>query len=264
MADRDPAHPGIPVNLDQLKKQPRKDTRPPLVAEPPPPPPAAPATKPPPAAIPDSFEAGEVAKPANVHPLLRQLNQEFGLERLKVDVVELGGHRWAFRPKDYSALEWVTERITVENQGKEAITGVSAVTVAAHLALVDGVPVYELFGVDVTGRHIADPANPPVDLKRQASEAVLSWLRGDVGLTEIIEELEGKFSVAHERQRREAYPLWARLASTYHQMLVSLDEQPPTKETTGNDLPIGDGVLPSQELSLPTSGLDSSGLAPTL
>jgi hypothetical protein len=272
--ERNPQQPGIPVNLDQLKRQAKTEHRtrnaqnapvaipPPEAAMPPLP------TKeeaPPPAAIPDAFEGGDVHKKQAVHPLLKQLNQEFGLEKLKTEIVELGNHRWEFRPKDYSALEWVTERIALENQGRDTITGVSAINVAAHLAAVDGVAVHTLFNIDTLGRHIADSNNPPVDIRRQASEAVLDWLKNDIGLTELVEELESRYSASYERQRRDAYPLWRQLASTYHQMMVSLgDQEVPTKETTVSDSPTGDASSPLQPPSPQKSEQDTSGPAPTL
>jgi len=270
--DRDPARPGIPVNLDQLKNKSRKEhqvtrAQNEPVAMPftdPVRPPAPQPAAPPPAAIPDSFEAGAAPVAQRIHPLLKQLNQEFGLERLKTEIVEMGNHRWSFRPKDYSSLEWVTERLTLMNQESGTITGVSAIHVAAHLALVDGVPVYEIFNIETTGRHIADKGNPPADIKRQASEAVLSWLREDIGLTEIIEALETKFEVLYERQRRDAFPLWQTLANTYQKMLVSVEDEPtPTPETTANASPSGAVASPSREPSPPTTAPASSGAAPT-
>jgi len=191
------------------------------------------------------------------HPLLAELEENFGLRKLVPKHLELAGYTWTFRPMNFQDYEWMTQRAAVMGTSEPSL---SATNVAVTLAAINGTPVYEIFDIPTTGRHIPDPLNPPPDIKYEAAEYMLGWLRNKVGMWELIGELDEKTDILFEEDRKEAYPLWDTLASPYRRRLVELREQL-MREGSSEELDgkLGDDASHMQGSSPQTNGQDGSG-----
>jgi len=207
---------------------------------------------------------------AEKHPLLEDLEFNFGIEKLKCADVELAGYLWTFRPMRFDEYEWMSNNIRRSASGETsepslAVAGVSA-TLAAIKRLSAGpdapsTPIYEMFKVDTTGRHIPDPMNPPPDIKFEAATYLLEWFREKVGMWELISELDSQTDVLFEEQRSKQYPLWETLASPFRQRLVELRQLLENSGTEPDGRP-GDDASQSQAPSPQTPEPSSSGTTP--
>jgi hypothetical protein len=223
------------------------------------PPAGAQAPEPP---IPAGYQAGEAAKLPDKedHPLLAELEENFGIKKLQVKTLELAGYRWTFRPMSFQDYEWMTTRAAAMGTSEPSL---SAAGIAAQMAAINGTPIYEIFDIPVQGRHIPDPNNPPPDIRYEAAEYLLGWLREKVGMWELIGELDEKIDILFEEDRKEAYPLWETLASPYRRRLVELREnlmeEMSSEEQDGNS---GEGASPTQPSSPQTKEQGGSGTTP--
>jgi hypothetical protein len=225
----------------------------------PPPPTPPPQSGEPEGVLPTGYQAKAPKEAEEEHPLLGQLEADFGLKKLKVKHIELAGYRWTFRPMSFQDYEWMSSKGTeIDAQGVEP--SMSVANVAATLAAINGTPVYTVFKIDVLGRHIPDPLNPPPDIKYEAAQYLLEWFRNKIGMWELVGSLDEQTDILFEEERSEVYPLWASLASPLRRRLVELSTTLKTSiEESGNP---GDDASQSQESSPPTSEPDGSGTTP--
>jgi len=243
----------VPENLTGVDKPQGGNGRPRA-----PKPPVAPqgAGEPP---IPAGFQAGQAVKTPEKedHPLLVELEESFGLKKLTVKQLELAGYTWTVRPMSFQDYEWMTQRAAVMGTSEPSL---SATNVSVILAAINGTPIYEIFGIPTTGRHIPDPMNPPPDIKYEAAEYLLGWFRNKIGMWELVGELDEKTDILFEEDRKEAYPLWETLASPYRRRLVELREalmnENSTEEPDGNS---GDDASHTQESSPQTNEQEGFG-----
>lgn len=225
----------------------------------PPEPSEGPSQKPEPP-IPPVFTPGTAE--AEKHPLLEDLELNFGIEKLKCEEIVLGGYTWTFRPMRFEDYEWMSNNVRrslITQESSEP--SMSVASVAAVLAAVNGTPVYELFHVNVTGRHIPDKFNPPPDVKFEAATYLLEWLREKVGMWELIGKLDEQVDLLFEMQRSREYPLWDTLASPYRQQIIDLKRTLDgfSQEPAGKP---GDGASQPSASSPQTPGPSSSGTTP--
>jgi hypothetical protein len=210
-------------------------------------------------AIPASYNAGSrsIEDMAKKHPLLEDLEHNFGIEKLKCRDIKLGGYTWTFRPMRFEDYEWMANHVRRNPVTQESSEpAMSVVSVASLLAAVNRTPVYEMFGVDTTGRHIPDKLNPPPDIRYEAAVYLLEWFREKVGLWELISKLDAEVDLVFEDQRSREYPLWETLASTYRQRIIELKRQ---LESSMEDGKSGDDASQQEESSPPTPEPSSSG-----
>ncbi len=227
-----------------------------------PPKPQPPAGQGPEPAIPATYSAGKAPQAEEEkHPLLEDLEHNFGITKLKCQDVELGGYKWTFRPMAFEDYEWMANHVRRNVMTQEAAEpSMSVASVAAVLAAVNDTPVYELFKVDTTGRHIPDKLNPPPDIRYEGAIYLLEWLREKVGMWELIGKLDEQVDILFEEQRSREYPLWETLASPYRQQIVELKRDLDSlKEPDGKP---GDDALSQQESSPQTQEPSSSGTTP--
>lgn len=214
-------------------------------------------------AIPASYSAGvsNIEEMADKHPLLEELEHSFGIEKLKCRDIELGKYVWTFRPMRFEDYEWMANNVRRNPVTQESSEpAMSVVSVSALLAAVNGTPVYEMFKVDTTGRHIPDKFNPPPDIRYEAATYLLEWFREKVGLWELISKLDAEVDLVFEDQRSREYPLWETLASTYRQRIIALKRQ--LESSTEPDGKSGDDASQQQESSPQTPEPSSSGTTP--
>ena len=206
--------------------------------------------------IPEIYQAPKAtgAEKEEIHPLLAQLEEDFGLKKISVKYVKLGGYIWTFRPMSFQDYEWMAAKAT-ETDAKGTEPSMSVANVAATLAAINGTPVYQIFDIDDTGRHIPDPLNPPPDIKYEAALYLIEWLRNKVGMWELVGKLDEQTDLLFEEERSVQYPLWETLASPYRRRIVEL-HQILSRSTKGEEEEgsnSGDEQSQSQESSLQTS-----------
>ncbi len=196
----------------------------------------------------------------DVHPLLSQLEEDFGLKKIEVKHVKLGGYTWTFRPMSYQDYEWMAARAT-ETDARGTEPSMSVANVAATLAAINGSPIYEIFNIDDTGRHIPDPLNPPPDIKYEAAQYLIEWFRNKVGMWELVGKLDEQTDLLFEEERSAQYPLWETLASPYRRRIVELHQilSRSTKGAEEDGSNSGDDASQSQESSPQTNEQPSSG-----
>ena len=211
--------------------------------------------------IPATYNAGG-AEEEQKHPLLEDLEINFGIEKLRCEEVLLGGYKWTFRPMRFEDYEWMSNNVRrslITQESSEP--SMSVASVAAVLAAVNGTPVYELFQVNTgIGRHIPDPLNPPPDIKFEAATYLLEWFREKVGMWELISKLDEQVDLLFEEQRSREYPLWDTLASPYRQRIVELKQA--LDSSTEPDGKPGDDASQQQESSPQMQEPFSSGTTP--
>jgi hypothetical protein len=209
--------------------------------------------------IPAAFSAGGLAEDADKHPLLEDLELNFGIEKLKCETVKVGGYTWTFRPMRFEDYEWMSNNVRrslITQESSEP--SMSVASVSAVLAAINGTPVFELFGVASTGRHIPDKLNPPPDIKFEAASYLLEWFREKVGMWELIGKLDEQVDILFEEQRSNEYPLWATLASPYRQQIMELKRTLDGSLTEPDGTP-GDDASQQQGSSPQTQEPSSSG-----
>ena len=146
------------------------------------------------------------------HPLLEKLETAFGVKKLQIKTVELGGFVFSFRPPNWRDYEWMMSNVPVVQEGTTySVPSIQVSEVVSGLAAIDGTPVYLLMGLNVTGRFIPDTSNPPMDIRRSAQDAMLEWIRQEIGLWELIPALHRKYNEIFEKDREELYPLYQTL-----------------------------------------------------
>lgn len=213
------------------------------------------------AAIPTNFTPGALADAGleDQHPLLDELELNFGIKKLHVEHIMLANYKWTFRPMKFEDYEWMSN-----NLRRNPVTGdasepsMSASNVAATLAAINDVPVIDIWKLDTTGRHIPDRLNPPPDLKFEGAAYLLEWFRSKVGMWELISALDEQTDVLFEKQRSGAFPLWGELASPWRRRLVELQEVMSEISSMEDGTP-GDEPSPTQESSPQTPEPSSSG-----
>jgi hypothetical protein len=208
--------------------------------------------------IPAAYSAGGPGE-AEKHPLLEDLEHNFGIEKLRCEEVLVGGYKWTFRPMRFEDYEWMSNNVRrslITQESSEP--SMSVASVAAVLAAINGTPVYEIFQVDATGRHIPDKLNPPPDIKFEAATYILEWFREKVGMWELIGKLDEQVDLLFEEQRSNEYPLWGTLASPYRQQIIDLKRTLEGYSTEADGKP-GDDASQQQESSPPTQEPSSSG-----
>lgn len=267
LAGKAPAE--VPQNLTGVDGA--APVRPPQAPPPGPPPPGPPQgsggngrpPQQPEPSIPTTFQAsGRRDDFEEKHPLLEDLEFNFGIEKLQCADVELAGYRWTFRPMRFEEYEWMSNNIRRNiATGETSEPSLAVAGVSATLAAINGTPVYEVFKVDTTGRHIPDRMNPPPDIKFEAATYILEWFREKVGMWELISELDSQTDVLFEEQRSKQFPLWETLASPFRQRLVELRQLLENSGTEPDGKP-GDDASPSPEHSPPTPEPSSSGTTP--
>lgn len=213
-------------------------------------------------AIPATYSAGKAPEAEDEkHPLLEDLETNFGITRLKCQEVTLGGYRWTFRPMSFEDYEWMANHVRRNVMTQDASEpSLSVTSVSSVLAAINGTPIYELFKVDTTGRHIPDKLNPPPDIKFEAAIYLLEWFREKVGMWELIGKLDEQVDILFEEQRSREYPLWATLASPYRQQIVELKRA--LDSSTEPDGKPGEDASSQQESSPQMQEPSSSGTTP--
>ena len=228
---------------------------------------AAQAAAPPPSgpepSIPATYQPSlPIAEVEQKHPLLAELETAFGIEKLKVASVEVAGYVWTFRPMDHEAYEWMSSNLMRNPEtGETGEPSLSVANVASTLAAINEVPLYKVFNLNVVGRHIPDPMNPPGDIKWVAARYVLEWLRSKVGMWELVGKLDEQIDILFEEQRSHSYPLWQELAHPLRRQLVEMREMLKASSTEP-DGRTGDAASPSQASSPQTSVPTNSGTTP--
>jgi hypothetical protein len=187
------------------------------------------------------------------------LEENFGIKKLQVKTLELAGYRWTFRPMSFQDYEWMTTRAAAMGTSEPSL---SAAGVAAQMAAINGTPIYEIFDIPTQGRHIPDPHNPPPDIRYEAAEYLLGWLREKVGMWELIGELDEKTDILFEEDRKEAFPLWETLASPYRRRLVELRDSLMEEMSSEKDGNSGEDASPTQPSSPQTKEQGGSGTTP--
>lgn len=207
-------------------------------------------------AIPTQFQGGDAATTTTTsteenHPVLEALKTRFGIQKLRPIDVELGDFKWTFRPTGHLDYEWTSANCLIDQSGRPTLPSLTVANVAIHLAAINDVPLYELMGLDVKGRVIRDPLNPPTDIRLDAADLILRHFRNDMGMWEIVGRLEEQYSPSLEQQRKSAYdPFWEELADPLTVMLAGGKgrvSKTSSKET--NDGNFGEKPLPEQEFS---------------
>jgi hypothetical protein len=206
--------------------------------------------------IPEVYRASKIGEnqEEEVHPLLTQLEEDFGLKKISVKHVQLGGYTWTFRPMCFQDYEWMAARAT-ETEARGTEPSMSVANISATLAAINNVPIYQMFSIEVMGRHIPDPYNPPPDIKYEAAQYLIEWLRNKVGMWEVIGKLDEQTDLIFEEERAAQYPLWQALASPYRRRIVELHQilTKSTGDQKEEDLSSGDDALQSQGSSPPMS-----------
>jgi len=249
----------VPQNLTgvdgQAAPSPQAPQRPPA-------PPAGGNGQSPEPSIPAAYSADGPEDIADKHPLLADLEFNFGIEKLECETVKLGGYTWTFRPMRFEDYEWMSNNVRrslITQESSEP--SMSVASVSAVLAAINGTPVYEVFSVESTGRHIPDKLNPPPDIKFEAASYLLEWFREKVGMWELIGKLDEQVDILFEEQRSSEYPLWTTLASPYRQQIMELKRtlDSSLKEPDGTP---GDDASQQEESSQQTQEPSSSGTTP--
>jgi len=213
-------------------------------------------------AIPATYKAAAApTDEAEKHPLLEDLEFNFGIDKLKCQDILLGGYKWTFRPMRFEDYEWManhTRRNSMTMESSEP--SMSVTSVAAVLAAINDTPIYEVFKVDTTGRHIPDKLNPPPDIKFEAAIYLLEWFREKVGMWELIGKLDEQVDILFEEQRSREFPLWETLASPYRQQIMELKRD--LDSSMEHDGKLGDDASSQPESSPQTQEPSSSGTTP--
>lgn len=244
----------VPQNLTGVDGAPQASPRP----QPAPPPPGGNGQGPEPP-IPAAYNAGGSKEEGEKHPLLEDLEYNFGISKLECEEVLLAGYKWTFRPMAFEDYEWMSNNVRRSLLTQESSEpSMSVASVAAVLAAINGTPIYELFEVSTTGRHIPDKMNPPPDIKFEAATYLLEWFREKVGMWELIGKLDEQVDILFEEQRSREYPLWGTLASPYRQQIMELKRQLEGSLTGPAGKP-GDDASQQQESSPQTQEPSSSG-----
>jgi len=224
-------------------------------------PPAGPTAPLPDMGLPDTFNpnalqpklgaSDDESSGPTKHPLLTKLEHAFGIKRLKCREDKLGPFRWRFRPADYSSYEWASGNVDADEMGSVLQSQLQSVTVCSVLAAIDGVPVYEVMGIDTTGRYIPDPNYPPQDIRDLASQLLLDWFRAELGLWELVPELDKLNDHLFAEVRSTAYPTLRE---------PSKSEATSTVEPGGK---AGDAASPNSDGSQQSSAPTLSGTTPS-
>lgn len=171
--------------------------------------------------LPSTFIPGSVE--GALHPILAGLNQELGIGKLHPIEVKLVNRLWTFRPMNFYDYEWQSKQwLSMRNEeGQVTSPTLAATNVAARLAAIDKVPIYEIYGVNTRGRHIPRPLFPPPDIRIAAAEKVLEWLREEAGMWELAIELDTRFDMEGEVDRMDHLPFaWGEIANQQRKLLV--------------------------------------------
>lgn len=111
------------------------------------------------------------------HPLLRKLRQDLGIETSTHHEVKIGGHVWrmtALSAGDTPALLRLVDKKT--ETWAEHQTVYNTLLGAHSVVAIDGVPTYQLFGVEPGAIPIADPFRPPRVIRLLATERLYEFI----------------------------------------------------------------------------------------
>jgi hypothetical protein len=115
------------------------------------------------------------------HPILTKLRQDLGIEIIKPVDVDIGGHRWTLvplTPGDVALAANMADQVaTTPNERLVVYQGaVAACTVVA----IDGVPTYQVFGVDhPPGVRVTDHLRPPKQVKFTAAIRLFNFINDE-------------------------------------------------------------------------------------
>ncbi len=104
------------------------------------------------------------------HPLLTKLRQDLGIDQLSTHDVKIGGHEWRLVTLAAGDLAMATR---LADQLSESVVEHQLIyqgAIAAHAVVaIDGVPSYQVFGVETPGVPIPDPYRPPRTIRHIAA-----------------------------------------------------------------------------------------------
>jgi len=119
--------------------------------------------------------------PKNEHPVLSQLRQDLGLEPIHPKDVSVGGHKWTLMtlsPGDIALVARLVDQMADSDSERILIYNTA---VAAHaIAAIDGVPAYQVFGVDgPPGLPITNHLRPPKIVRILTAARVFDFINDE-------------------------------------------------------------------------------------
>lgn len=113
----------------------------------------------------------------NVHPALKKLRRNLGLQKIKPATVEWGGSMWHFAAPPPAVDHWIYKM----NQSE--LGSFSSLKVAGALVGIDKAPVYEIFNVDTEAYYNAENDPEPVKVRIYEKRCDACGEVNDVGAT---------------------------------------------------------------------------------
>jgi len=112
------------------------------------------------------------------HPILAKLRHDLGIQALPVFDVEIGGHIWTLRTLSPSDVAMAASMATTMAQTIVDQKLLSETAIVAHaVAAIDGVPAYEIFGIDPpVGVIVTDHLRPPRQILYQTVVRVFEFI----------------------------------------------------------------------------------------
>lgn len=95
----------------------------------------------------------------DVHPALKKLRRNLGLQKIKPATVEWGGSKWHFAAPPPAVDHWIAKMVQNE------LGTFSSLKVAGALVGIDEAPLYEVFNVDLVAEFSADNDPEPVRVR---------------------------------------------------------------------------------------------------
>ncbi len=118
------------------------------------------------------------AAPQPVHPVLQKLREDLGVEKTEVHDVQIGEHTWSLLPLSNGEVASATrlaEQISLGAVEHEMIY--RAALASMSVVRIDGVPTFEVFGVEVpTGTVVMNPLRPPRSIQYLAATRLYDFI----------------------------------------------------------------------------------------
>lgn len=160
-----------------------------------------PVAQPAPVAAPVLVQAPKIfgAQPISGHPILQKLRQDFGIDNIPVEKVDINGTVFTMRVLDNSSVTYalrVADSLSLVPR-ENALNLRTALTAFSVLAI-DGTALWEIFEVGIeTSQQVLvegrvrpsfDPMNPPQNIRALGASMFMDWLNNSA-TSSLIDEL---------------------------------------------------------------------------
>jgi len=131
--------------------------------------------------------------------VLDALRSSMGIQSFPTKEIEFYNHKWTLRDTLPEETEFAWTVVNAADPPEQSQMFIySTALLACGVCRIDGIPVYDVFGVEVTDK-IVDPNIPPIDIRRNAITALFNFLRQEVP-NRIVLELFTRYSAAVKMQ----------------------------------------------------------------